>query len=263
MCYGMNVLLSCAEKMVDYWYATIPRAKPDIDALKKSKIIAHRGAHHKLSGIVENTDAAFKQAELLGCWGIEFDIRATADEKLVINHDSTLKRLWKHNIAIKDLLFNELRQLEPSIPLLSEVIARYGQSLHLFIELKTPFNAEKELVEALKPLTPCKHYHLLSLDEAVFSSLQTIPRKAMILVPMSNNTKEFCQLSIDRGYGGVAGHYLLLTNKLIRQVQSANQHVGVGMIDSRFSLYREVKREINWLFTNNAQKICSLISKGG
>lgn len=253
------MLLSLAEKIVDSWYAMVPRPKPDAKTLKNTRIIAHRGAHDKAAGIIENTDEAFKRAQSLGCWGIELDIHATADEKLVVNHDPDLRRLWNHKATIKELHFNELRQLQPAVPALSEVVERYGKSMHLFIELKAPFTAEKQLLEELKSLTPCEDYHLLSLDESLFTSLQAIPREAMILVAVNNNSRKFCRLSLEKGYGGVCGHYLLLSDSLIQPLRSARQIFGVGFIDSRFSLYREVSRNIPWLFTNNAEKICPIV----
>ena len=126
--------LDCIEKLVDRYFAYRPRRKP-ILATAPAHLIAHRGAHHRALSIQENTHAAFERALSLGCSGIEFDIHASADGVLVVNHDPTLKRLWGHDVAIKMLRFDELRALVPELPSLADVVAKYGKRMHLFIEL--------------------------------------------------------------------------------------------------------------------------------
>lgn len=248
----LRVLLQWIEKCIDYYFAIIPRTIPkDID-WNQIRVIAHRGAHDHRHGIIENTLAAFRRAQELGCFGIEFDIHATKDNVLIVNHDHTLKRLWGHEKAISDLTFQQLRDLEPNIPTLQEVVSAYGGKMHLFIELKSPFNHEMQLVEALKQLKPIQDYYLLTLDSDIFAKLTRFPRSALCLVPVCANVQSFCDLSITKHYGGVFGSYLLLTQRKFRALKAAQQIFGVGFVDSKFSLYRELAREIHWIFTNNA-----------
>jgi len=49
-------------------------------------VIAHRGASHVAH---ENTVAAFRRAVEMGAQGIELDVRRTADDVLVVHHDSS------------------------------------------------------------------------------------------------------------------------------------------------------------------------------
>ena len=236
------VLLTLMEKMVDGYFAAIPRRKPDPEKMKNARLIAHRGAHNNEAGIFENTREAFRLAEKVGCWGIELDIHSTADKILVVNHDPTLKRLWGHDVTIAHITFSALRSLVPEIPSLAEVVAEFGRQMHLFIELKTPLAEEDILVQNLHHLEPCKDYHLLSLDPGIFSSLPQFPPKSLLLVAVHNNVKAFCDLSIKSGYGGVMGNYLLLTNNRLRQLNEAQQSSGVGFVNSKNSLYRELNR---------------------
>ncbi len=232
--------------------------------LAEVSLIAHRGAHDKNKIVIENTDAAFARALNLGCWGIEFDVQQTLDRVLVINHDSTLKRLWGKDVAIGELTFRELRQLVPQVPSLTEVVRNYSKHLHLFIELKAPFTAEAQLIESLSQLNPCEDYHLLSLDKEIFASFSQFPNKALLLVAGHNNVKEFCQLSLEKKYGGVLGHYLLLNNRRLKQLQTDKDQVfGVGMIDSKYALYRELNRGIQWLFSNNIPLLESCLQEKG
>ena len=55
-------------------------------------VIAHRGAWKK-HNLPENSIASLRQAIALKCYGSEFDIRMTADDSLIINHDTTYNNL--------------------------------------------------------------------------------------------------------------------------------------------------------------------------
>lgn len=247
-----KVLLILTEKMMNGCFAAMPRQKPLPAHIEGAQLIAHRGAHNNMRGVIENTHEAFRLAQSVGCSGIELDVHATADDVLVVNHDPTLNRLWGHNDSIADLSFKELRDLEPRIPSLDEVVAEYGKKMHLFIELKSPFKAEASLVTALQGLLPAQDFHLLALEDPTLASLSRFPKESLILVAVHNNVNHFCELSISKHYGGVMGSYLLLTDKKINRLEKANQASGVGFVNSKNSLYRELNRGIKWIFTDQA-----------
>jgi glycerophosphoryl diester phosphodiesterase len=255
------MILWLAEKIVDRFFSFFPQKMPDNAAANKACLIAHRGAHDKKLGIVENTDAAFARALALGCFGIEFDVHATADGVLVVNHDPTLKRLWHQKGVISAMTFKALRELVPQIPSLAEVVERYGQRLHFFIELKAPFNAEGALKEALKSLVPGKDYHLLSLDIPIFESFTRFPLDAMLLVPVHNNVRQFCKSVMRNKLGGVLGHFLLLNDAKIKALRNAEKVVGVGMVNSRLGLYRELNRGVFWVFSDNVGLLSDCLRK--
>lgn len=240
------------EKLIDVWFSLLPRPRPSKKQAKQARLIAHRGAHDAHLNIRENTDAAFARALELGCWGIELDIHTCADGTLIVNHDPTLQRLWGQNLKVHENNFKDLHAAAPMIPRLQDVIEKYGKQLHLFIEIKSPHISQKILLNHLKSLTPCEDYHLLSLDETLFETFTQFPKDALLLVPLHNNVEYFCKLSLEKSYGGVLGHYLLLRDRYIKTLKAAKQMVGVGFIDSKYSLYRELNREVNFLFTNKA-----------
>ncbi len=256
----MSVLLALTEKIVDGFFATVPRIKPSLHHANNGLLIAHRGAHNNNEGIFENTHQAFQRAKEINCWGIEFDIHSTADGVFVVNHDPSLLRLWQKNGVIAELSFAELRALVPEIPSLTEVVAKYSDSLHLFIELKVSVQNPQALLNALSTCEPIKQYHLLTLEPSFYGGLDSLPGEALLLVAGHNNVQEFCDLSITRPYGGVLGNYLLLTNKKQKKLRQAQQATGVGFVNSKNSLYRELNREVSWLFTNEAQRISNYLN---
>lgn len=254
-----GVLLHLAEKLTDKIFSMIPRTNPDAKVLSNTRLIAHRGMHNNPQGIIENTLPAFNLAQQAGCWGIEFDIRATSDGVLVVNHDASLNRLWGPDRLICDVSFENLRALEPSIPTLTEVVASYGKRMHLYIELKAPFSEFEALAKDLQDLTPGQDYHLLTLDESIFNNVDLFSRQCMLLVA-TFNVKQYCDLSIKKDYAGVLGNYLLMNNKYVRQLQQAQKIVGVGFVDSQNSLYRELGRGVDYIFTNRVDKLAQIIA---
>lgn len=77
------------------------------EKLSLPPIIGHRGA---AAHAPENTLAGFRAARALGCGWVEFDVRLTADAKLVICHDDKLERTSSGRGRISRLPLAEVRQ---------------------------------------------------------------------------------------------------------------------------------------------------------
>lgn len=56
----------------------------------QTKVIAHRG-FWKTSGSSQNSITSLKKADSIGCYGSEFDVWISKDNKLVVNHDPVYK----------------------------------------------------------------------------------------------------------------------------------------------------------------------------
>ena len=72
------------------------------------KFCAHRGLSKLMP---ENTLPAFAAALALGADEIEFDIRLTKDQKLIVSHDGTLERISDGEGKLKDKTLDELLAL--------------------------------------------------------------------------------------------------------------------------------------------------------
>lgn len=72
------------------------------------KFCAHRG----LSALMpENTLPAFAAALAFGADEIEFDVRLTRDQRMIISHDGNLERISDGKGELKDFTLRELREL--------------------------------------------------------------------------------------------------------------------------------------------------------
>jgi glycerophosphoryl diester phosphodiesterase len=110
----------------------------------------------------ENSFAAFEEALAQGCDGFEFDIRATADRRLVIVHDAKFG-----GFTIAKTIHSQLADLpEPA-----EVLQKYGARAFLDIELKVS-GLEPALLRLLRERPPARGYVISSFLPSVVLELR-------------------------------------------------------------------------------------------
>ena len=143
-------------------YLTGRTGHPGLELLRRYRY-AHRGYHDK-PVIPENSLAAFRRAIERG-WGAELDVHLTKDGRLVVFHDSQLRRCTGTEGILEDWTLEELRELrlegtEEQIPLFDEVLELFGaakaelpgypqHTLPLIIELKTYSGNHEALAKAV------------------------------------------------------------------------------------------------------------------
>lgn len=217
-------------------------------AMTAPKIIAHRGAWDRR--ITENTMAAFDEARTLGAWAIEFDVHFTRDGVPVVHHDKDLLRCHGHHGVLCEISYDELQQVAPKVPTLEEVLGL--KDLHFMLEVKTFLTPDQKhtLERMLTRLKPVEDYHLLALDHELVKTSSALPEAAWILVG-ELALKSLVEISLARGLGGVAGHYLGMTESLIMKLQSKGQRTGAGFTPTKNLYCREWARGIDWVFTNS------------
>ena len=119
--------------------------------------IAHRGLHDISRHIPENSMPAFMGAIDHG-FPIELDIRRTADNQIVVFHDSNLLRLTGSDQEIDALPFQSIRDLrinntEYRIPLFEDILEAVDGKVPILIDIKTEKNAgvfESKIYEIIR-----------------------------------------------------------------------------------------------------------------
>ena len=256
----LNLLMAT----VDAVMAVIPRPVPVASALRNCKIISHRGEFDNRS-VMENTLPAFLNARAAGVWGIECDIRFTRDLVPVICHDADAARVFGSDIVLASTDFAALRTALPGIPTLEELIVEFGGNTHLMLEVKefSPERLQEQreaLAQSLATLQPVQDFHILSLDVERFTLVDFLPPKVFLPVA-ETNVSSMSEISLARGYRGLSGHYLLLTEKLRQRHTNAGQIIGTGFPRSRNCLFRELNRGIEWIFSNDATHLQEILNQ--
>lgn len=266
----MNITLWLEEQLhqvVDFFYTTWPQPSPDKERLKQCKIVSHRGEHDNKT-VFENTIPAFDRVENAGVWGIEFDVRWTKDLQPVVFHDRNLKRVFKSDIEVNKVTLAELKEHCNLIPSLSEIIQKYGKTLHLIVEIKEeafpdPDYQNNVLEDLFDQLSPQVDFHFTSLRPEMPMLINFVP-VSTFLPSARFNVKRLSDLALRKNYGGIAGHYILITDTIIEKHHKQKQLVGTGFIGSKNCLFRELNRGVEWIFSNNAvelQGICNSLLK--
>lgn len=130
-----GVLLGCSQVEIDI---------EELEETSSIRVIAHRG--YWKEGGSQNSLDSIRGAAQLGVDGIEFDVRVTQDDSVIVVHDASVEGL-----AIAQTTFSRLRELRLSngeqIPTLYEFlkVASEYPNLELFIELKTTSSIPKIL----------------------------------------------------------------------------------------------------------------------
>jgi glycerophosphoryl diester phosphodiesterase len=151
-------------------------------------IIGHRGA---CLYAPENTLAAFKLAVEQGAPAIEFDVKLTRDDQVVVIHDPTVNRTTDGQGSVASFPLSEIKQLDAGgwfsgafkserIPTLEEVFDCVGRMILMNIELTNYTTPSDSLVSKVVSLTKAKGLE----DRVYFSSfLSTNLKKARKLLP--------------------------------------------------------------------------------
>lgn len=156
-------------------------------AHSQTKIIAHRG-FWKVNPITsENSIQSLKNAQQLGVYGSEFDVRMTKDGVLVVNHDEHINK-----IEISETLFSELKNQQLSngenISTLEDYLVQGKKSkkVKLIIEIKPAKKPELEMSLVEKILKAVKDFKLqnqvefISFSLTICKEIKKIDKKAKV-----------------------------------------------------------------------------------
>jgi len=145
-----------------------------LETLPKPLVFAHRGASKYAP---ENTLASFRLAIEQGARAIELDAMLSADNKVVVIHDSTLNRTTNSEGEVNKCPLLEIKKLDAgswyseeysceTIPLLEEVLEEFGGECLLNIELKNYHSPKDLLIEEVATLVNKMHLQ----NSVMFSS---------------------------------------------------------------------------------------------
>lgn len=250
-------------RAADGLYRRLPQPVPDDKRLKHCKLIAHRG-DHETPGVAENTVPAFEAAIAAGVWGIEFDVRWTCDLQPVVIHDADTRRIFGTDLRIRNSTYRDLRNTHPMIPHLEEVVRVFGGRAHLMVELKEePYpdreNQRQSLERIFRSLIPQRDFHLISLTPELFDFIGFVPERALLPIAQVN-IGAMSKLAVSKRLGGILGHFVMMTDSVVKKHRKLGQATGTGFVDSKKCLFRELNRGIIWIFTNRAAAMQSVVN---
>ena len=260
----MNLALRIATATVDAYFKWAPRSAITREEWQSCRLISHRGCHDGGITRYENTLEAFDVSIQAGIWGIEFDVQWTRDGVPVVIHDPDTARLpGKTSVEIGQVDFDELQTYCSVVPHLESVINRYARKTHMMIELKEETfsrNVIQKLSSMLMNLEPVSDYHLLALQPDILRQLDEYPVESKILVATTNTSEMYTEFK-KGGFGGFAGHFFLLNNRIRKQLSSQDLPWGTGFVNSSNALAREIRTGTRWMFSDHAAEVSRSVQR--
>lgn len=224
-------------------------------------MIAHRG----LSGIeTENTMNAFVAAANRSYYGIECDLHASKDGKIIVTHDETLLRLGLLNLYIPSFKYDEIRKFtlvdrktgnlseSINIPKFSEylTICKTYQK-HCFVELKYHLSNENidKILEEIDVYYDQKEVTIISFFEKHLMHVRKRnPQMGLYLLSEKVNEKvfDFCeknQINLDCNYQAIDENW-------IKQFHLIGLKVCVYTVDDKEEAEKLIKLGVDYITTN-------------
>lgn len=153
----------------------------------QTKIIAHRGFWNANLATSENSIQSLKNAQQLGVYGSEFDVRMSKDGVLVVNHDEHINGKEISEINFADFKDEKLSNGE-SVSTLEEYLAQGKKSkkVKLIIEIKPAKTPELEMSLVNKTLKAVQDFKLqkqveyISFSLTICKEIKKIDKKAKV-----------------------------------------------------------------------------------
>lgn len=214
-------------------------------------LVAHRG-FRSING--ENRMIDFENT-LKICKAVEFDIRLTKDNQVIIFHDDTFKRIGDADVKVNDLTYQEIKALKffqenpiATPPLFLDFITKLSEQFEMInveikeepdrnytqAELEIIFSTIKKLLNHTKAeiiVSSFDHYLLHQISQQI-----TAPMKKGYLFENKEDYQEEFATSFDYIHAQVA---IALETEMISKLKTLNKPLNI------------------WTFANNeaAQKI--------
>jgi glycerophosphoryl diester phosphodiesterase len=187
-------------------------------------LLGHRGAR-ATRRVAENTPPSFDLALEHGCDGFEFDVRLTYDGRAVVCHDP---RVGRTSVSRAE------RPQLSTLPLLHEVLARYGHRGFLDMELKVR-GLEPIVLSALCTHPPSRGYAISSFLPDVLLELSTRDAVPLgIICERSSQLERGRRLPVDY----LIVHSTLVNRRLVEATHQGGKHLFVWTVNTARAMAR-------------------------
>ena len=214
-------------------------------------ILGHRGA----AQVPENTIPSFEKAFELGADGFELDVRKTADGQLIVVHGSVVG-----GRAVQSSTYEQLRKLPRGfeVPLLKDVLEKFGRQAHLYIELKTP-GLEQETVDLIRASgNPAKTLVLAFQPQTLTKVHELFPDLALGFIYSRTQDKERrhnCPIDV------LIPQFKLVSRELIEEVHSEGLTVVPFTVNEVSEIKRLLQLGVDGFITDHPEKVAKVIGR--
>ncbi len=232
----------------------------NIEYVRTMEVTAHRGASVLYP---ENTMVAFKGAKELGADWIELDVQQTSDGKLIVLHDTNLKRTTGVDINTWESTYDEISKLDAGsffgkeftgekIPLLEDVVKfAKDNNIKLNIELKPTGNEidfEKAVVDVIREYDFMDMCVITSQVYEVLENVKSYDSTVKTVYVMSLAYGNIMELVSADSFSIEASS---VNDALVKRVHNAGKELYVWTVNSKENMQRMIKLNVDNIITDN------------
>jgi glycerophosphoryl diester phosphodiesterase len=231
-------------------------------------VIAHRGAFKK-NGFPENSIASLREAIRLSCAGSEFDVRMTADDSLVVNHDPHFGKLDIEKHTYAELAAQSLPNGEPLPTLRNYLISGLKGNMRtkLILEIKpSPAGTARGALIAAKVLQLVKDCgaegmtEYISFDLAILKQLVKLDA-SVVTHYLNGELSPYALKSL--GIHGMNYNYSVYQKNpgWITEAKNAGVILNVWTVNEAAKLDWCLQQKFDFITTNEPELLFQLLAK--
>jgi glycerophosphoryl diester phosphodiesterase len=261
--WGLAASLAAALVMA---YVLIARLQFETAA----EIMAHRGAS---AAAPENTLAAVQGAIDSGAQWVEIDVQETADGRIVVIHDSDLKKVGASALTVADSTLVQLRQVDigswfspefadQRITTLSEVLALCRNRIGVNIELKyygRQVALEQRVIDIVEGAGMAEQVKIMSLSYPGIQTLHRLRPEWKVGLLSSVAIGNLADLDVDF----LALNGRAATRHMIRQAHQHGKQVMVWTVNDAITMASMIGRGADALITDEPALAVTVLDEYG
>jgi len=223
---------------------------------KGAQVIAHRGYWTKGSGTAQNSRESLYNAIEGEFYGSETDVWITADDKVVVNHNSTINSVSIQNSPYSDIRDAKLSNGEtlPTLEDFLDIMDGAISETKLIIEIKTHANLKRLQACCEATVNAVKSHGLEDRVEYIAYSLSACQRLVQLapgaMVQYLNGDKEPSDLAADGIMGLDYKKTELIQNDRIAKAHDLNMVTNAYTIDATSEMAECNNLGIDFITTN-------------
>jgi glycerophosphoryl diester phosphodiesterase len=239
-------------------------------------VIAHRGDE---AYAPENTLSAFKQAADKGTDAVEFDVKLTSDNEVIVLHDQTVNRTTNGTGNVAKLPLAALQELDAGvqfpwqfpgerIPTLDEVFETIGKRIYMNVELKNYSTPNDALVPKVVELVKKHGLQNRVLFSSFFARNLRKVRLLLPEVPRGLLTIPGLMGSWGRTFGWRGNYYALnpyltdINAGLVDRVHAAGKRVNAWTVTTEADIKRMIGLGVDGIITGDPALVLRLLGRG-
>lgn len=223
------------------------------------RLVGHRGA---AALAPENTLPSFVKAYECGATAIEFDVRLTRDDVPVIFHDESLKRLTGVEARVRDLSFEELRELkvlgEAQVPTLEEVLEFASGRLAVDVELKDS-GTEREVVRLLKKYNLEEESLITSFSPEILSRVKELAPNLRLGVLLERWDDKYLDIARQLGAQAILPNYTSVTPDVVDSIKGEGFALIVWTVNDPEEAARLLRQGVDGIITDDPYKLRNVV----